>query len=269
MLKVNNISYKIGNRYLLKEISFEAGSGEMVAVLGANGAGKSTLLKLLSREYALSDGNIYINYRTLEDYSFPELAKFRAVLSQHNSLAMSFTVEELIMMGRYPHFNNRPSLNDREIVQTVMWENGLTHLASRDYNTLSGGERQRAQLARVMAQIYDAENGYLFLDEPTNGLDLLYQQQTLQMARKIADKGFIVLCILHDINFASTYADKILMLKNGTTVDFGSPEKVINAEAILEVFNVQVRMMTCEGQQCPLIVPFGVASLRTDSINHS
>src|SRR5690606_19165097 len=104
--------------------------------------------KLLSKEYTPSTGQIYLNRRPLGDYSFPELAKFRSVLSQHNSLAMSFTVEELILMGRYPHFSSRPSVRDQEIVQAVMWENGLTELAQRDYNTLSGGERQRAQLAR-------------------------------------------------------------------------------------------------------------------------
>lgn len=258
MLQVSEVSYKVGTKPLIKDISFEAQSGELVAIIGANGAGKSTLLKLLSKENSPSGGQIYLKGRSLERYSLPDLAKIRSVLNQQNSLSMSFKVEELVLMGRYPHFNNRPSVRDQEIVQLVMEENGITRLSQRDYNTLSGGERQRAQLARVMAQIYDAEVGYLFLDEPTNGLDLQYQQQTLQMARNMANRGFTVVCILHDINFASTYADKILMLKNGKSVAFGTPETVINCETIHEVFNVRVQMMSCEGQVCPLVVPYGV-----------
>lgn len=266
MLQVSEVSFKIGNKTLIEGVSFDAQAGELIAVIGANGAGKSTLLKLLSKENSPSGGEIYLNGRTLSHYSFPELAKLRSVLSQQNSLAMSFTVQELVLIGRYPHFKNRPSLRDIEIVQLVMEENGLIHLAERDYNTLSGGERQRAQLARVIAQIYDADMGYLFLDEPTNGLDLLYQQQTLQMARQIANRGFIVICILHDINFASTYSDKILMLKNGRKIAFGSPQKVINCHTIHEVFNVHVQMMSCEGQVCPLVVPYGLPSMKSDIV---
>lgn len=258
MIKVTDVGFTIGKTPLLENISFEAQQGEFVAIIGANGAGKSTLLKLLSKETTPSSGCIHLKNRSLESYSFSELATFRSVLSQQTSLAMSFTVKEIVLMGRYPHFKNRPSWKDMEIVHAVMKENGIRHLAERDYNTLSGGEQQRVQLARVIAQIYDAEVGYLFLDEPTNGLDLLYQQQTLQIARKMANRGFTVICILHDINFASTYADQLLMLKNGRKVAFGAPKEVVTCATIHEVFNVPVQMMSCEGQQCPLVIPYGV-----------
>jgi len=136
-----------------------------------------------------------------------------------------------------------------------MIETGITHLASRDYNTLSGGEQQRVQLARVLAQIYDAKNACLFLDEPTNGLDLLYQQQMMELARKLANKGYCVVCILHDINFASRFADKIMMLKNGKMVAMGAPVDVINCENIHETFSINVRLLPCEGYNCPLVIP--------------
>lgn len=255
MIKVSALTYKAGNKKLLDDLSFEVSRGELLAVLGANGAGKSTLMKLLCREIQPAAGRVLLNERDLNDYRLDDLAKTRAVLSQHNTLSISFQVQELVLMGRYPHFEQKPKAADFEIVRQVMEETGITHLAARDYNTLSGGEQQRVQLARVIAQIYDSPNGCLFLDEPTNGLDLQYQQQIMVLARKLADRGYCVICILHDINFASRFADRIMMLKNGRKVAEGLPIEVINCENIHETFNIKVKLMECEGYNCPLVVP--------------
>jgi iron complex transport system ATP-binding protein len=258
MIAVQNVSYSAGRKQILNKVSFNIAAGEMLAVIGANGAGKSTLLKLLCREINAASGSIVFNDKDIALYSIRELAQIRSVLTQHNTVSVMFTVKELVLMGRYPYFENHPSANDIEVVNKVMVETGITHLAARDYNTLSGGEQQRVQLARVIAQIYDRPNAFLFLDEPTNGLDLLYQQQILQLARNMADRGYTVISILHDINFASRYADKILILKNGETVAFGSPLEVINCDNIHTAFNIKVKLMDCEGFKCPLVIPSGI-----------
>lgn len=255
MIVVKELTYQIGKKELLHQLSFEAKAGELLAILGANGAGKSTLMKLLCREIVPGKGEIRFRGLNLQQYKLPELAKQRAVLSQHNTISVSFIVNELVMMGRYPHFDHVPAAGDIAIVKKAMEETGVTHLAGRDYNTLSGGEQQRVQLARVIAQIYDCADGCLFLDEPTNGLDLLYQQQMMEMARRLADRGYCVICILHDINFASRFADKILMLKDGRKVAMGTPVEVINCENIHETFSINVKLMECEGYSCPLVIP--------------
>jgi iron complex transport system ATP-binding protein len=255
MIEVKDLTYRIGSKELLKDLSFKTEPGELLAILGANGAGKSTLLKQLAREITPTSGQITFRGKDLLLYKFPELAKQRAVLSQQNTISISFLVSELVIMGRYPHFDQQPGENDINIVKAVMVETGITHLSGRDYNTLSGGEQQRVQLARVLAQIYDCKEACLLLDEPTNGLDLLYQQQTMELAKRLAQRGYLVICILHDINFASRFADRILMLKDGKKVAIGTPEEVINKENIYETFGINIKLMPCEGYNCPLVIP--------------
>ena len=255
MIEVKKLTYQIGKKILLTELSFGAKAGELLAILGANGAGKSTLMKLLCKEIHPTAGEIILRRRNLTDYKLPELARIRAVLAQQNTISISFLVKELVMMGRYPHFEQQPKAEDMEIVRLVMEQTGIIHLSARDYNTLSGGEQQRVQLARVLAQIYDCPDACLFLDEPTNGLDLLYQQQIMELARSLADRGYCVICILHDINFASRFADQILMLKEGRKVAIGTPMEVISCENIHETFSVNVKLMPCEGYDCPLVIP--------------
>jgi iron complex transport system ATP-binding protein len=255
MIRVEDLTYKVGNRKLVDGLSFEARSGEMLAILGANGAGKSTLMKLLCKEMKPSAGKVFMNGKELMNYRLEELAKTRAVLSQHHTISVSFVVNELVMMGRYPHFDQKPTDNDFSVVRRVMQDTGISHLSGRDYHTLSGGEQQRVQLARVIAQVYDNTNACLLLDEPTNGLDIQFQQQIMVLARKLADRGYCVICILHDINYASRFADRILMLKNGKKVAEGMPIEVINCDHIHETFNIKVKLMACEDYNCPLVIP--------------
>ena len=254
-IEVKNLSYKIGGKVLLKEVDFTLPKGKMLAIIGPNGAGKSTLLKLLCKELSPSSGDIYIHQQSLTKYTIAELATFRSVLSQQNSLSISLRVEELVMMGRYPHFAQKPMAQDYAIAALALQETGMATYARREYNTLSGGEQQRVQLARVIAQIYGQENGMLFLDEPTNGLDLLYQQHILQLARKMTMAGFTVISILHDINFACQYADYILLLKDGETVAFGSPQEVVTEKHIETAFQVTIKKIVDADFRHPLVFP--------------
>jgi len=260
MIEVKNIHYSVGNAKLIDDVSFDVQPGQLLAVVGANGAGKSTLLKLLCKEIPVAQGEIYIRQQPIGTYKLDSLAKFRAVLAQSNTLSISFKVHELVMMGRYPHFDSNPTEADIRIVKAVMEETGITEFANRDYNTLSGGEQQRVQLARVIAQIHDQPQGLLFLDEPTNGLDLLYQQQILVLARGLADRGYCVVSILHDINFASRFADNVLMLKKGRCIAFGAPREVITCENIHEAFNIRVRLLDDDEFKCPLVIPSMIVS---------
>ncbi|MBN8823106.1 MULTISPECIES: heme ABC transporter ATP-binding protein [unclassified Spirosoma] len=255
MLEVRNISYQIRGQKLLNNVSFQAKPGELLAIVGANGAGKSTLLKLCTREIKPSGGTVNLLGKNLEGYAEKELALFRAVMPQQNAVVFPFLVSELVLMGRYPHFDFYPSEHDYQVAELALKKVGMWEFASRVFNTLSGGEQQRVQLARVLAQIWDASEGILFLDEPITGLDLLHQHQLLEIAREFTQKGFCVVVILHDLNLAAQYADQIVMLRAGHIEAIGTPQEVITVDTIQRVFNLAVWLVSHPELDCPMIVP--------------
>ncbi len=259
MLTAENISLKIGNKKILKDISFQANPGEILAIVGANGAGKSSLLKILSGELMASQGIIKLENKLLHAYSKKELAKKRAVLAQSFSLNLSFPSKEVVMMGRYPHFNEIPAALDHQIVYETMTQSGVLHLKDHLYTTLSGGEKQRIQLARVLSQIWDKSirsSKYLFLDEPVSSLDLLHQHKTLEIARSMKEKGYTIIAVLHDLNLASQYADKIMMLKEGQIVAHGNTETILTEENIRDVFGLSVSIIHHADFNYPVVIPF-------------
>ncbi|RKD20232.1 hemin ABC transporter ATP-binding protein [Pelobium manganitolerans] len=242
MLTVENVSYEVNQRKLVSDVTFSTASGELLAIIGANGAGKSTLLRMLSAERKPTEGHISLYGKKLKDYSPKELALKRAVLNQHNTVNMDFHCQEIVMMGRYPHFKNRPTEQDRRVIAETMKICGVLHLAGRSFLTLSGGEQQRVQFARVLAQIWDQSGALILMDEPVASMDIQYQQQTLAIAKALCKKGFMLVVILHEINLAALYADRILMLKNGQKWKDGAPLEVLNAEHIYSVFNVEAEV---------------------------
>lgn len=255
MIRVKNISHRIGEKTILSDISFEVNPGEFLVIIGPNGAGKTTLLRSLCKDFKPQQGSIHFLGRDLDTYRTGELARIRSVLTQSNDIAINFTVEELVGMGRYPHYDNRPRPRDLSIIRTVMEELEIMHLKDRDYYSLSGGEKQRVQLARVLVQIHDQETSVLFLDEPINGLDLLYQQLILEEARKYARKGRYVISILHDLNLASQYADKVLVLKEGKMVSYGKRADTLTEATITETYNTRVKLIHDPQIDYPLVVP--------------
>lgn len=255
MIEVKNLSYQIGDKPILRHIDMQARPGELLAIIGPNGAGKSTLMKLLCGEVKSPQDSISLHGKTLSEYTTKELALMRAVLTQANEVSVDFSVQELVTMGRYPHFEVNPSITDLEIIEAVLEEMGIQHFKDRSYHSLSGGEKQRVQLARVLAQIYERKDAILFLDEPINGLDIQYQQIILEKAKKMSAKGWTVLCVLHDINFASRYADKILILKAGAVANFGTPTEIITAENMLKTYNIHTKVWQDPEIGYPFIVP--------------
>lgn len=258
MLQAEKINYRIASKLALKEISFEVIPGKLMVILGANGAGKSTLLKILSGTIKADSGAILLNKMPLRFWQQKDMATFSAVLQQQHQLQLPFSVYEVVMMGRYPHFKTRETKSDEEIVGNVLHKTGIHHLKNRNYLTLSGGEQQRVQLARVLAQISGGEQSgarFLFMDEPSNNLDIRHQHSTLKIAKEFAQKGNCVIAVLHDLNLALQYADKIALLKNGAMKGYGNPIDVITDEIISEVYDVPLSVIHHPKSHHPMVMP--------------
>jgi iron complex transport system ATP-binding protein len=218
MIEATAISYQVSGQYLVKPLSVTFHAGEMAVIMGANGAGKSTLLKLLTGALRPSSGNITYKSKDLSEYTSEQLATERAVLSQSYQLNFPITVSDIIMMGRYPYFTSSPTLHDQAIFDSVVDTLGIGHLLDRDYNTLSGGEAQKVQMARVLAQVWQNKEDKpkaLYLDEPVSSLDMKYQHEILGIAKRFAKAGNAVVTVLHDVNLALQYADRIYFMKEG------------------------------------------------------
>lgn len=259
MLSAQEISVVIGQQPLLQQISLNVHPGELVVVIGPNGAGKSTLLKALSGELSPQTGNIQLNGKNLAQWSVKELARMRSVLPQQASLAFPFKVKDVVLMGRSPHADKGQTGLNQEICQQAMVFTDTLALQHRRYTTLSGGERQRVHFARVLAQIWHTMQGparYLLLDEPTSALDLAQQHKLLQLAQRVAKtQGVGVLAILHDLNLAARYADRVAVMQQGQLLTIDTPARALSAERIEHVFGCPV-IISWHPQQanCPVIL---------------
>ncbi len=226
-------------------------------MLGPNGAGKSTLLRCLSGELVPDSGKIHLNGRPLPSWPPRECAKRRAVLPQQSPLSFPFTGLEVALMGRIPH--GGPGRGDIAIAGQALLATEAGHLRERSYITLSGGERQRVHLARVLTQLWEPlpedEPRFLLLDEPAASLDLAHQHGALGLARQWARRGLGVLVVLHDLNLAAQYGDRIAVLKDGQLIASGPAHRVLQAELIAESFGLPVRVIPHPELDCPLIVP--------------
>lgn len=256
MLKIKNVSYEIKSRKIIQDISVEIGTGKLIAILGANGAGKSTLIKLLSQEYKPTKGNVYWKGKELAKMPIKQMALKRAVLTQNIHMSQDFPVEEVVLMGRYPHFKNYPRKEDLKAVNQAKQQTNIEELAQRSYGSLSGGEKQRVQLARALAQLNDSgqnHNKLLLLDEPLNNLDIRYQHQCLKLAKDFAQQGNTVLLVIHDINLAALYADKILLLNRGQLEMYGTPEEVLTEKCLSKCYQFSVKVATHPYYHCPVV----------------
>ena len=237
MIEAKNISVSIGKKHILEDISVQIENGKVTAILGPNGAGKSTLLKCLTGSQNANSGTIELDGKRLNDYSLNDLSTKRAVLSQSNPISFPFTALEIVMMGRNPYASS--SNEDHEIALKALESVHAIHLKGWVFPTLSGGEQQRVQLARVLAQLWEQENAYLFLDEPTSALDLKHQHQLLSFVSKLSEeKHFAVCIIMHDLNLAMRYANHVILLKDGKLFAEGNTATTLNKGIIEEVFEV-------------------------------
>lgn len=260
MLRIEDVGYRVGRKKILDGLTCNILPGELTVLLGANGAGKSTLLRLLSGERSPHTGEVWWDDRLLHAIAPAELARRRAVLTQQVVVSLPFTVEEIVLMGRYPHFRNSPSESDRAIVGECLEEMQAGHLRGRLFYTLSGGEQQRVQMARALAQVRGAAagSGMLLLDEPTSSLDWLHQQSCLQQAKMLALSGYTVVVVLHDLNLAAQFADKILMLRDGRLLAAGVREEVLRPAVIRQAYGIETTVIYPEGCSFPVIIPMTI-----------
>jgi iron complex transport system ATP-binding protein len=238
-LHLENVSLGYNKRRVLHDISLEASPGEMLGIIGPNGSGKSTLIRGMTRLIYPSAGQIFLDGRNVADISRSELARMMAVVPQNPSLPELFTAFEVVLMGRTPHLKlfRYETKNDLLIVTKAMEVTKTLDFAERRISELSGGERQRLTIARALAQ----EPTILLLDEPTAHLDIKYQIETLDLARKLClEQNLIVVTALHDLNLAAQYCDKLIMLSNGEIHCYGTPDAVISSQNIREVYGAEV-----------------------------
>lgn len=237
MIRAHQITYKHKDFHILDAVDVHLEYGEFLAIVGPNGAGKSSLLSMLANEVKCSQPIVFKD-KNISDWPVQELSRHKAKFSQHNSSDIPLDVKDVVMMGRYPYFDAQPRQEDLEAMNRMMYETDVYHLKDREYNTLSGGEKQRVHLSRVMAQLQNRmAHKLLFLDEPLNNLDVKHQYKTLESIRKFTRKANSAVVVLHDLNLAAQYADKILLMKSGKTVAYGTPEEVLTAENISSAYN--------------------------------
>lgn len=241
-LSLDAVTMTIRRATLVDRVSLSVQRGETVAIVGPNGAGKSTLMRLLSGDLRPTTGAVQIKGRDLQSYSSAELAMQRAMLSQHVSISFPFTVEEVVRMGA----GEMAQTHAQPLVDAMLKEVGLEAFRDRELPTLSGGEQQRAHFARVLLQLACGESrngpGILLLDEPTSSLDLRYQINLVEMAKRRAGNGTAVVAILHDLNLAARFADRIVVIHQGQIAANGSPGETITAEMLRTVFGVDTEI---------------------------
>ena len=245
MVTLENITYKIKGKTLIKDVSANFEKAKINLILGPNGAGKSTLIKLISGELKPTQGNILFEGLNLQQTSLNEQAQFRAVLSQSLELSFPLNVHEVVLMGRYPHFKSKPTTSDLEICEDSMTLFDVHEMRNRNYLTLSGGEKQRVQFARVFAQIWHPIKGksrLLLLDEPLTFLDIFYQYDLMEKIENFMDSNpdLTVIGVVHDINIAAKFSNAVMLLKNSKVFDYGASKEVLTEKNIYEVFKVVV-----------------------------
>lgn len=240
MIELEGVGYRIGGDWLVRDINVTIENGALWGVVGPNGAGKSTLLRLISGELSPTTGEIRFFGKPMKGYEPKELARLRAYLQQKRNINFPFTSLEIVLFGRYPYLNGtKETLFDISIAQEALRKVEADMFAARLYPTLSGGEASRVDVARILAQA----PGLLLLDEPTNHLDPRHQVQVLNLCKTICRRGKTVVTAIHDLNLASMYADRLLLLKNGSSVTCGPPKAVLTLDLLSETYGIPFEVL--------------------------
>lgn len=240
ILDIQNLSCGYNGKPVLREISFSVQSGEIVGIIGPNGSGKTTLLRALTKILKPDQGQIFWDRNEINKMKFRELAQKVAVVSQNPALDLNLTVEDFVLFGRFPHrrhFQFLEGQRDKEIAEKAMELTGVLKIRERMLGNLSGGERKLALLARALCQ----EPEFLLLDEPTAHLDITHQVEILDLVRRLNRReGMGVILVLHDLNYASEYCDRLVLLHGGRLYRLGPPEEVLTYQIIEEVYRTTV-----------------------------
>jgi iron complex transport system ATP-binding protein len=252
MMSATGVSVAYGGIPVLAEVDIEVRAGEVLALVGPNGAGKSTLLSVLSGDVSPSAGEVTVDGAPLGSWSTIELAMRRAVLLQQVGMSFPFTVLQMVRMGRAPWAGLEAEDRDDDVVYDAMVATDVLQFAERVFMSLSGGERARAALARVLAQ----EAPVLLLDEPTAALDIRHQEQVLALARERAAKGDAVVVVMHDLGLAAAHSDRVVILSHGRIRAVGSPDQVMTAELLGEVYECPIELVRNPRTGQLLVIPW-------------
>jgi iron complex transport system ATP-binding protein len=255
-LVLDRVCVRYGRRTVLDSLSLTVPAGAFVALVGPNGSGKSTLVRAVTGAVPLAGGSIRLGGRDLRQLSAAARARQLAVLGQETKVDFAFSVQEVVGMGRMPHLRRfaRESERDFQVIRQAMAATGTLDLADRSITTLSGGERQRVLFARALAQ----EPRLLILDEPTAHLDMAHSVELLGLVRRRnREEGLTVIAVLHDLNLAAQYADRILVLAEGRLVADGTPAAVVTPELIGRVWATAVQVVPHPVSGAPQVILLG------------
>ncbi|GJQ21781.1 MAG: ABC transporter ATP-binding protein [Bacteroidia bacterium] len=267
---IENISFSYPSNPVLKNVSFQAGDGEILSILGPNGSGKSTLLRLVARILLPQTGTILLDDRPLNSFRRKELARLIGYVPQDVPWLFPFTVMEVVLMGRSPHVGRSGFESDRDIAvaREMMERTDIVHLAHKAITEISGGERQRVLIARALTQ----EPLLLLLDEPNAHLDLRHQAEILRILRTLKDqRGLNILSVSHDLNLAASFSNRILLLgKDGdggsAVLALGSPREVLTPRLIQRVFGIEVEVQAQPSTDTPRVFLNADASLNKERL---
>ncbi|MCX5715892.1 MAG: heme ABC transporter ATP-binding protein [Candidatus Omnitrophica bacterium] len=239
ILEVKNLWAGYSNREVIKGVDFSVNRGEFIGIIGPNGAGKSTLIRALSRVLEPSQGSVSLNGKDLHKMRLSEAALITAVVPQDTLIVFEFLVRDIVSLGRIPHIRKlgKETQEDLDIVEDCLGLTKTKELADRFINELSAGERQRAIIAKALAQ----EPQLLMLDEPTSHLDISHQTEIFDLIKSLSrDKGLTVIAVLHDLNLASEYCDRLILMSEGKIFRQGRPEQVLDYKTIEAVYKTVV-----------------------------
>jgi iron complex transport system ATP-binding protein len=241
ILDINSISLSLRNKFILRDVSFSVSAGEFFVIIGPNGAGKTSLLKVLSGLLKAQKGSVAIKDKNILHYRRRNLSKIMAIVPQHIEVGFPFTVAETVIMGRTPHLGllGMEGKYDFSVSEDAMKFTGVAHLADRKLFQLSGGELQRAIIARAICQ----EPEIILLDEPTTALDPAHQLKIMDLMEKFRrENGTTIIMVSHDLNLASMYGDRLLLLKNGRVAKTGTPGAVLQKKTLEESYGCRMHV---------------------------
>jgi len=254
LIQVNNLSFSF-EQEVLRDININIETGKFYTILGPNGSGKTTLLRILSKALNASKGEIFIDEKELNQIKPKPLAKEMAVVSQSTEIEFDFSVQGIVLMGRTPHISRfcSESEKDIEIAKNAMKMTNTWELRNKSINALSGGERQRVVVARAIAQ----ETKIILLDEPISHLDIHHQIEIMNQLKQLnKNKNITIIAVLHDLNIAAAYGDRMILMFDKVVYKNGTPEEVLTKEAIKKVYGLDVYITKNPKTGKTFIMPF-------------
>lgn len=249
MIVARNLTKAYGDAHVVRDVSLEIPRGGVTSIIGPNGAGKSTLLGLLSRLLPATAGSVCVDELDVATAPSDVLARRLSILRQDNHIMARLTVRDLVSFGRFPHSRGRLDEDDQRRIGEAIRYLGLEELADRFLDEMSGGQRQRAFVAMVMCQDTD----YVLMDEPLNNLDMRHAAGMMKLIRRIADElGKTFVLVLHDINFASIYSDRIVAMRDGTVIRHGPPSEILQTDVLRAIFEIDIPVHEIDGRRLGL-----------------